>query len=488
MSKLSYGEKVNLLELLREKEKRSCQKDIGAFIRSAWDVLEPATELRWNWHHDVICEYLEAVRITEITRLIINVPPRSMKSIMGTICFPAWIWIKDPSARFLFGSYSDTLSRKHSIMRRELIQSEWYQNHWKDKFKMREDQNTQSDYANSKSGVMRSASLTAGPLGEGGDYIIIDDPQNPRQAYSEAEREASINAFDRTWSTRLNDKKRGKIIIIMQRLHDKDLTGHLLAKNAKYEHLVLPAEATSERVVYLPVSKKGIVIEAGKILHPEREGREELDALKRDLGPIDYAGQYLQVPTPETGAMFKSEMFEFGTVPETCDYSFITADTAYNDKQENDYTVFAGWVVKDQQIYLKDILRGKIKAADVESQCVPFIRKFQQYGFRGAYIEPKAHGLFLNQNLPRLGLMIPSESQIKEFFSDRNKPKTERANNAIPYLSNRKVIINQNIHCKEELLKEVLSFPKGSHDDFTDCLIDATRYTYARKVSILDAL
>lgn len=463
-------------------------KDLGLFVQAAWDVLEPQIELKWNWHHDLICEYLQAAQLGQIKRLIINVAPRSTKSLMASVAFPAWVWQLAPATRFLFGSYADTLATKHSVLRRNLIESDWYRKGYGNTFKLSSDVNTKSEFANDKTGQMKAAGIKGAVTGEGGDYVIIDDPHNPKGAESELEREDAIQNFDLAWSTRLNDKKTGRIIVIMQRLHDADLTGHLLEKELGYVHLKIPSIAEERERIVFPITQRVVEREAGDLMHPERDGPAELDQAKKDLGPYGFSGQHQQSPTPKSGGLFTDKMFDFVDLPTEFDYSFVMADTAYNDRKENDFTVFTAFGMKGGELYIRDVYRKQIKSSEVEEPAAIFIKRFSSYGFRGAYIEPKGHGIYLNQALPKKGILIPTEDVRKEFYADRKFNKTERANNSVPHLANRRVHIGNNVAEKEILLAEVLGFPKAKHDDFTDTVIDGVKFVFAREASMFDVL
>lgn len=462
--------------------------DFGLFVQAAWEILEPQTELQWNWHHDYICEHLQAVDQGQILRLIINIAPRSTKSILSTVSFPVWTWIKKPHKRFLFGSYADTLATKHSILRRNIIESPWYQAGYSQSFRLSSDVNTKSEFTNNKTGQMTALGIRGAVTGMGADCIVIDDPHNPKGAESEAELESTIQNFDLAWSTRLNDKKTGAIIIIMQRLRENDLTGHLLEKNMGYLHLKIPTVAEERERLVFPLSGKVFDREAGDLMHPSRDGPKEIEIAKKAMGPYGFSGQHQQSPTPASGGIFKSDMFDFVDLPKEVDWRFVTADTAYKDAQENDFTVFVAWGVKGEDLYIIDVFRKQIKAVDIESDVTPFLRRFSHYGFRGVYVEPKGHGIFLNQAFPRKGILVPGEDDLKEFYSDRRWDKVQRASNAVPHLANRKIHINNVISEKEILLNEVLKFPKAPHDDFTDCVVDGIKVVYAKGLSIFDVL
>ncbi len=217
-------------KLLSNISREKAERTLPSFIEQAWRVIEPGIDYVDNWHIHLIGEYMEAINTGQIQRLIINIPPRHMKSIEVTVCYPVWTWIKHPEKRFIKVSYSDSLSRKHNIIARDIINSPWYQENWGGVFKLKNDVNRQDEFKNNHQGFMLSTSTGGALTGEGGDVIIIDDPQNPLMANSETEREASVNFFKNTLQTRLNNPRTGAFIIIMQRLHEKDLTGHIFER------------------------------------------------------------------------------------------------------------------------------------------------------------------------------------------------------------------------------------------------------------------
>ncbi|MDD4450459.1 MAG: hypothetical protein PHS76_07115 [Sphaerochaeta sp.] len=286
-------------------QKEKAERYLPEFIKQAWPVIEPGTQYIDSWHIHLIGEYLQAVNEGQIKRLIINVPPRYMKSIEVTVCYPVWTWINAPEKRFIKVSYSDNLSRKHNVLSRDIIRSPWYQNNWGDSYILKDDVNRQNEFKNNYHGMMFSTSVGGTVTGEGGDVIIVDDPQNPLMANSETERQAGINFFKNTLQTRLNDPKKGAFVVIMQRLHENDLTGYILSEELGYEHLCLPAEAEQRTVVHFPLSGKEIIREEGDILNSERFDKQALEGLKKSMGSVQYAGQFQQTPAPAEGVMFK---------------------------------------------------------------------------------------------------------------------------------------------------------------------------------------
>ena len=221
-----------------EKMKRS----LKLFTKNSWQSIEPAREFYDNWHIDAISEHLQAVVEGDIRRLIINVPPRHMKSISVAVCLPAWTWTIQPNKRFLYASYAGSLSIRDSVKCRRLIDSKWYQQYFGDIFNLTTDQNQKQRFENDQNGQRIATSVDGALTGEGGDIIVVDDPHNVREAESSKVRESVLDWWDQAMQTRLNDPKTGAFIIIMQRVHENDLTGHILANEYNdWDHLCLPA-------------------------------------------------------------------------------------------------------------------------------------------------------------------------------------------------------------------------------------------------------
>ena len=288
---------------------RQAEGSLPAFMGQAWPVLEPETQFLPNWHIDLICEYLEAVTAGEITRLVINLPPRYMKSLLVSVLWPIWEWLRAPQTRWLFASYSDSLSTKHSLDRRMVLQSPWYRDRWGDRFQLTSDQNEKTEYRNDRRGVMTATSVGGSATGKGGNRIVVDDPHNPVQAESDRQRQQALDFFLMTLSTRLDDKRKGAIVVIMQRLHTRDLTSVCLDHG--YTSLILPAEAEDPTTVTFPRSGRTIIRGVGDLLWPEREGQEDLARQKVALGSYAYAGQYQQRPSPRGGGLFKRSWWKY---------------------------------------------------------------------------------------------------------------------------------------------------------------------------------
>lgn len=281
---------------------------LSEYIRQAWHVVEPATLYVHGWHIDAISEHLTAVSKGQIKNLVINMPPRHMKSLIVSVFWPTWEWITNPERRWLFASYGLSLSVRDSLKCRRIIESNWYQKAYGDRFMLTGDQNQKMRFDNDKTGYRIATSVGGLGTGEGGDRIITDDPHNILEGESEAIRESTLLWWDETMSTRGNDPKTVAKVIVMQRVHEDDLSGHVL-KQGGYEHLCLPAEFEGDRRV-TGIGWSDPRQEEGELLCPERFGYEELDELKLRLGPIATAGQMQQRPSPRVGGMFQLSWFQ----------------------------------------------------------------------------------------------------------------------------------------------------------------------------------
>jgi len=234
------------LELEREALRMDSEASLAVFMQEAWPLLEPGRQFAMNWHIDVICEHLEAVKNGEIRNLIINIPPRHTKSMLVSVMFPAWVWATEPHKCFLYGSYSPKLASRDSNKCRRLIKSPWYQHQWGTKdgnpwVQIKHDQDEKMRYENAQAGTRIATTPGGTGTGDGGDIIVVDDPHKVKGIESEVQRNSVIEWWDEEMSTRGNDSTTVAKVIIMQRVHHRDLSGHCLAKG-NYEHLVIPQE------------------------------------------------------------------------------------------------------------------------------------------------------------------------------------------------------------------------------------------------------
>lgn len=276
-----------------------------------------------NWHVAAVCEHLEAVTRGDLRQLLINVPPRSMKSLLTCVFWPAWVWTHRPEMKWLFSSYSSTLSTRDSVRCRRLIRSPWYQERWGDRYRLQDDQDTKTRYENDRSGFRYSTSFASGTTGDGGNIRVVDDPHAAGDVHSEAVLNSQLEWFKETWSSRYVDANTDRDVIIMQRLHERDLSGFVLAEDLGYEHLMLPAEFEPKRRSRTRLRSKRHPdgwadprTQEGELLDPARMGPEALAKLKKSLGSYGTAGQLQQRPSPAEGGLIKRWWWRFWCPPE----------------------------------------------------------------------------------------------------------------------------------------------------------------------------
>lgn len=445
------------------------------FVRDAWPVLEPTTEFTPGWHIQAICEHLEAVTRGNITRLLINMPPRHAKSTIISVLWPIWTWLFAPSTRWLCASYALSLSIRDNRRCRVLIQSKWFLDRGYDKlFQLAGDQNVKSRFENNHRGYRMATSVASANTGEGGDILLIDDPHPADDATSDANREAAIRWFDETWSSRLNNQVTGKMVVVGQRIHQQDVSGHILEIGG-WEHLNLCAE-------YEPAAPCVTSIwadpreEEGELLWPARFPRRVLERLKVQLGAQAYAAQFQQTPVPAGGGQYRQEWFQYFKVDENTNSYILfgkqqtksffigdcrmigTADVAVSLKQSADYTVFAIWAITpDRDLLLLEIVRARLSNPEQIQ-----VLKSLQRRWRMQYwvIEAVAYQLAFIQEAIRQG--IPA----KEYRP--HKDKVARAATGAVWYQNGKIYHLDHAHWQTDFEKELLLFPRAAHDDQAD--------------------
>jgi predicted phage terminase large subunit-like protein len=345
------------------------RRRLRLFIEQAWPVVEPASPFVAGWHIDAIADHLEAVTAGEIRALVINMPPRHMKSLTVSVFWPVWEWATNPERRWLFASYALSLSIRDSLKCRRLIESPWFQERWADRFQLTSDQNVKARFDNNHTGYRIATSVGGAATGEGGDRIVVDDPHNVQEAESEAVRSATLTWWDEVMSTRLNDPKTGAKVIVMQRCHERDLSGHVLEQGG-YQHLCLPAEFDGRRTV-TSIGWSDPRRQQGELLWPARYGRPELDALKRALGSYGTAGQLEQRPAPRGGGLFQRQWFPIVTALPASGLEWCRFWDVAGTEHGGDFTV--GTKVarsRDGVYYVVDVQRGQWSAGEVEQRMV----------------------------------------------------------------------------------------------------------------------
>jgi predicted phage terminase large subunit-like protein len=444
-------------------------QSLPEFIRQAWHVVEPATPYVHGWHLDAISDHLKAISVGHIRNLIINIPPRYMKSLSVCVFWPCWEWTDRPSLRWLFSSYSDRLAIRDSLKCRRLIDSPWYQERWGDVFHLAGDQNEKSRFENNKTGYRLATGVGGAATGEGGDRLIVDDPIKAKDADSDAIRATANTWWDETMSTRGNDPKTVAKVIIMQRLHDDDLTGHVLHKmrdgGEHYEHLCLPAEY-EPRVFVSGIGWSDPRAEDGTLLWPERFNAENIQALKKSLGSYGASGQLQQRPTPRGGGMIKRAWWKFYKVaPTAFDRIVDSWDMTFKDSKSSDFVSGQKWGKIGADAYLLARIHDRMDFPTAQ-QAVKNLAAIPPHA-PAKLIEDKANGTAIIASLQRIipGLIPVEPEGSKQARASAVSPFIEAGNCYLPDPSIAPWI--------EEFIAECASFPLGAHDDDVDAMSQA---------------
>jgi|TARA_R110002095_G_scaffold31722_1_gene30393 predicted phage terminase large subunit-like protein len=448
------------------------KRSLREFTKNSWEAIEPGRDFQDNWHIDAISDHLQAVVEGDIKRLIINVPPRHMKSISVAVALPAWTWTIQPSKQFLYASYAGSLSIRDSVKCRRLIDSRWYQNHFGETFKLTGDQNQKQRFENDKTGYRIATSVGGALTGDGGDIVVIDDPHNSIEADSSAVREGVLEWWDQSMQTRLNNPKTGAFIIIMQRLHEQDLTGHILANELgdEWDHLMLPAryEVGHPTPMRSTLNFTDPRTKEGELLWPNRIDEKTLATLERSLGSYAAAGQLQQRPMPKGGGILKAEWWvpwENAELPEI-EYVLQSWDTAFSTKEKSSYSARTTWGV-----FRKD---GQINAMVLEMWydrvSYPDLRKLAQEAYYdwepdAVLIEKKASGQSLLQDLRMAG--VP----VLEYMPDRDKEARAHASSAL--LEDGRIYYPSGKKWAKNLIDICASFPATDNDDIVDTCTQA---------------
>lgn len=446
-------------------EREACKRSLATFAHEAWHVLEPATALKWGWALDAVCEHLEAVAHGDIIRLVINVPPGSMKSLLTGVILPAWEWgpLGKPQTRYLGTAHKQDLAVRDNMKCRRLIQSAWYQKRWP--LTLTGDQNAKTKFENDSTGF-REAMAFASMTGSRGDRVILDDPHSVDDANSAKKLEGDIQTFREALPSRVNND-RSAIIINMQRLNEGDVSA--VALELGYEHLCIPMRYEGKKTISTALGTQDPRTTDGELMFPERFPEAQVSALEKSLGIYATAGQLQQRPAPRGGGIFKDEWWRYYRELPEMQYRMIYADTAQKTGQENDFSVFECWGKgRDGNAYLIDMVRGKWEAPQLKAQALSFWAKHarnENGPLRKMKIEDKSSGTGLVQQLRQE--RIPVEG------IPRDRDKTSRGYDTAPLVEAGMVWLPDSHPELGALLKEASGFPGAAHDDTIDPLMDA---------------
>lgn len=443
-----------------------CKRSFYRFLQEFWYVVIPEDPV-WNWHLRYLCDELQYLNGFVMRRepkpydLIINVPPGSTKSTIVTQMYNAWVWTVDPSQRFITSSYSHSLSLSHSTKTRDIVLSDKYQTLFPD-VALKKDQSGKSDFWNTSGGQRFTTSTGGSVTGMHGHQILVDDPINPEQSSSEAERKSANRFISTTLSSRKIDKAVAPTILVMQRLHDEDPTGNLLAKGKNIKHINLPAEI-KPKVRPNPPELAEFYVDG--LLDHVRLSREVLKESQTDLGSYQYACQYDQVTAPPEGGLIKRAWFPIiDWKPEysRLKWNFV-ADTAYTEDESNDPSGYLAYALHNNDFIIR---WAQTEYLEFPELCKNLPTFCYQHGYDRKSvieIEPKASGKSLAQTLKR-----ETELNVKE-GKPPAKDKTARVNDTSPVMECERVKLIRGPWNKE-FLDQLATFPNAAHDEYVDCV------------------
>jgi predicted phage terminase large subunit-like protein len=443
-------------------------RTLAGFVREAWHVLEPDAEYVHNWHIDAICDHLEAVTRGDINRLLINVPPGSSKSLIVSVMWPAWEWgpAGKRSMRYLTTAFNDGPVKRDTRKCRDLIASDWYQNLWPDVELTR---TGETSFANSATGTREGVpfgSLTS----QRGDRLIIDDPHSTVTAESETERQNTTRKFREGAVNRLNDQKRSAIVVIMQRLHEQDISGVILSLGMNYVHLMLPMEFDPERACETRIGFKDPRTDEGQLLDPERFPRSEVEDLQRDMGSYAFSGQYQQRPTPRSGGMFQRSDFEVvDAIPARVKRRVRAWDFAASKAKpgkQPDWTAGLRMALADGVFYVEHVVRGRWSASEVERILK---NTASQDGTEVTIRQPQDPGAAGKADAETKVRLLAGYN-VRTQVVTGDKATRARPASAQAEAGNVKLLRGD---WNEAFLDEVCSFPNAMFDDQVDAFADA---------------
>ena len=460
-----------LLGRVIDAEVRDRCSSLYGFIREAWPVLEPSTPFVGGWVLEALCDHLEAVTDGRVLRLLVTIPPGMMKSLAVSVFWPAWEWgpRSKPGLRYLTTSFSEANVTRDAVKMRRLVTSDWYARLWGDQVILTGDQNAKLRFENTRSGVREGRSFGS-TTGARADRVIIDDPHSVDTAESDAGREAAVTTFKEAIVDRLNNPSASAIVVIMQRLHERDVAGAILAGDMGYEHLNLPMAFEPDRRCRTNIGFVDPRSEDGELLFPKRFPADTVEALKRDKGPYAWASQYQQRPAPRDGGMFKPEWFDVvAAVPDGCTFvrAWDLAASVASAGRNPDWTVGLKMAKCRQGIfYIQHAAR--IRGTPMEVQRL--ILDMAAGDGRPTRIElPQDPG---QAGKAQAGALIRALAGYSVRATPVTGSKTTRAEPAAvqAQAGNVKLVSGS---WNTAFLDELAVFPSGAHDDQVDAFADA---------------
>jgi len=481
------------LKLIQSEQlRRQAENSLYEFVKQSWHVVEPGIPFIPSWHIQRICEHLEAISAGQIRRLLINIPPRHSKSTIVSVMWPIWEWIKSPEQKFLAASYSGTLSIRDNLKARRLVQSPWYQERWGHMFSLAGDQNAKQRFENDKTGYRIATSVGGTATGEGGSRLVLDDPHGAQDAQSEAMRNSALEWFDQVWSTRLNNPKTDAMVVVMQRLHEKDISGHIINDLKGWEHICIPAEwdGKARKTILGPYDPRKV---EGELICPDRFGPKEVAQLKVLLGTYGTAGQLQQRPSPAGGGILKTDFFRLWPNSKPIpDLFFIVQsyDTAFTEKTTGDPTGCCVWGVfeyeKQRHVLLLDCWNEYLGYPTLKKRVMDDW-KAKYGGERDNIMKPSRKADVILVEAKGSGQSLLQDLRLSNIpavpYNPGKADKVARAHMASPLLEAGVFWVLESNKQKGQprtwvapFLNQLEQFPAGEHDEMVDCFTQATIY------------
>jgi predicted phage terminase large subunit-like protein len=440
----------------------AAKSDFMTFAKLAFQTVYPSEHLHEAEFMHAISYVLKRVDKGREKRLIFNLPPRNLKTFLITICYSAWSLGHNPSKRIIIASYGDDLSQKFLRDIRQILGSSWYK-HTFPQTVISQRKNSGSELETTKKGFIFATSTGSTLTGRGANLIIVDDPMKAADVFSEAHRKRVIDWFHNTLYTRLDSKKNSVLMVVMQRLHEDDLTGHLEQYDA-FRKVSFPAIATS-RTKYKISKDLYYRRKKGSLLNPDHEVLEGLKETRQILGNHGFSAQYQQDPIPFDGTIFKRDYFRyFDEIPNHIEdqRTIISWDTANTAGDNSDYTVGTVWSLSQHGFFLLEVIRVKQEYSDV----LLTIQKYRdKYERSELLIEPAGSGIAIIQRCKK--------KRIKVWHSNPTEDKITRALRQMAYFERGLVLFKKDAVWLPALEKELLGFPNGKNDDQVDSITQA---------------
>jgi predicted phage terminase large subunit-like protein len=448
------------------------RRDLRVFIEKSFHTVVPTVEFLDNWHIAAVAHALKRCIESDINRLVISLPPRYLKSVCVTAALPAFLLGRDPTKKIICASYSKELAAKHAFDSQLIMESDWYRRAFpKTAQSLRKI--TQLELATRQNGFRLAASVGGTLTGRGGDVLIIDDPHKADEVNSDLKRQAVLDWYEQTAATRLDDPRKGIVIIIHQRLHQADLAGSLLEKGGWY-HLNLPAIAEEDEQIPIGPGEH-YFRKCDDVLHPERQSYEELMQRKLEMGEYAFSAQYQQRPSPLGGGLVKWSWFNFyDFLKHRMHAEFVVQswDTATSAEEASDWTVCTTWYCMDGKLYLVDLHRAKYEFPQLKAKVFELANEYQA---TDVVIEAVGAGRALHQQIEYDLRQMP----YRTFILRAANPKDDKATRLMGETSEieaGRVYLPRSAEWLDEFRRELLNFPNGTHDDQVDSLSQFLRW------------